>query len=212
MTNHEKILTALAEKYPDPKPALIFSTPFQLLIATMLSAQSTDKQVNKITATLFATHPDLTSFLTLTEEELGGKIKSCGLYKNKSKHIINMCKILIENYEGQVPQNMTDLLQLPGVGRKTANVVLSNAFGIPAIAVDTHVTRVSNRLGLANSTDVRKIEQQLQENIPQACWSDAHHWLIFHGRETCKARNPLCTTCIIKEYCKQNVLTTKRLN
>lgn len=201
MNRKNMILKLLAQKYPNPKPALIFNTPFQLLIATCLSAQSTDKQVNKITVPLFADYPDLPSFLTLSQKELENRIKSCGLYKNKSQNIVNMCKMLQENYQGQVPKTMKELTSLPGVGRKTANVVLSNAFHIPAIAVDTHVARVSNRMGLADSKNVNQIEQQLQQNIPQKDWSDAHHWLIFHGRETCKARKPLCDECLVKDYC-----------
>jgi len=167
----------------------------------MLSAQSTDKQVNRITEKLFAKYPSLKDFLQLTQGELAKEIKGCGLYNTKSKHILASCKIIKESYGGEVPGRLEDLLKLPGVGRKTANVVLSSGFDKNALAVDTHVFRVANRLGLANSPDVLGTERDLQKNIPEDLWSLAHHWLIFHGRETCKARKPLCNVCELRLYC-----------
>lgn len=200
--NHEKILAQLKACYPEVKSGLRFSNPFELLIATILSAQSTDKQVNKVTLNLFKKYPDVHSLSKLTPEELAEEIKSIGLYKNKSKNIIAACKVLIEKYGGEVPSTREELMQLPGVGRKTANVVLSNAFNVPAIAVDTHVFRVANRLGLAESKDPLETEKQLMAVIPREDWSDAHHWLIWHGRMVCKARNPQCEKCKLNGLCK----------
>lgn len=200
--NNERILAQLKACYPDVKSGLRFSNPFQLLIATILSAQSTDKQVNKVTENLFKKYPDAPSISRLSAEELEEEIKSIGLYKNKSKNIIQACKILTEKYGGEVPADREALMTLPGVGRKTANVVLSNAFNIPAIAVDTHVFRVANRLGLAESNDPLKTEEQLMKVIPKEDWSAAHHWLIWHGRLICKARNPQCQKCKLAGWCK----------
>lgn len=202
--NLEKIQARLKEMYPKVNSALRFSNPFQLLVAVILSAQSTDKQVNKVTTKLFAKYPDPYSLSQLTPEELQEDIKSIGLYKNKSKNIIATSKMLLEKFNGEVPQTLEELIELPGVGRKTANVVLSVAFGIPAIAVDTHVFRVANRLGLADSNDPDKTEKQLMENIPKRDWSDAHHWMIWHGRLVCKARNPRCITCKVNDLCKSS--------
>ncbi|HEX9059422.1 MAG TPA: endonuclease III [Clostridia bacterium] len=196
------ILTALETEYPNVRCGLNFNTPFQLLVATMLSAQSTDKTVNRITEGLFYRYPSLKEFLGLSQEELMEEIKEIGLYRNKSKNILEMCNDLIVKFGGEVPSTMEDLVSLPGVGRKTANVVLSNAFGIPAIAVDTHVFRVSNRIGLAESKNVEGTEEQLMKNIPKEKWSLAHHLLIWHGRLTCMARKPQCDRCCVSEYCK----------
>jgi endonuclease-3 len=196
------ILEKLNRLYPNPKTLLKFRNPFELLVATMLSAQTTDKQVNRITDKLFKKYKTPEDFANLTPEQLEEDIKSCGLYKNKSKNIIAMSKILIEKYGGRVPDNLEELTTLPGIGRKTANVVLSNAFGKPALAVDTHVFRVSNRLGLADAKDVNKTEQQLCEAIPKPLWSKAHHWLIHHGRNVCSARNPKCAECPLNNRCK----------
>ncbi|MFZ5943264.1 MAG: endonuclease III [Bacillota bacterium] len=198
------ILTELKKNYPRVGTALRFNNPFELLIATILSAQSTDKQVNKVTAQLFKKYPAPYSFARLSSEQLSEEIKSIGLYKNKSKNIVAACQILIEKYEGSVPQTREELMQLPGVGRKTANVVLSNAFGIPAIAVDTHVFRVANRLGLADSKDPLETEKQLMVTIPEKDWADAHHWLIWHGRLVCKARKPECSKCKLGLLCDYN--------
>ncbi|HLR35990.1 MAG TPA: endonuclease III, partial [Tissierellales bacterium] len=170
-------------------------------IATILSAQCTDVRVNKITKDLFKKYKKPEDYLELTQEELGELIRSCGFYKNKSKHILGTCKILVEEYGGKVPDTREELMKLPGVGRKTANVVLSNAFSVDAIAVDTHVFRVSNRIGLANSDNVLETEKDLMKNIDKKLWSKAHHWLILHGRRICKARRPLCEDCPLTDYC-----------
>lgn len=200
-----EILQLLAKTHPDAKPELDFTNPFELLIATILSAQCTDKQVNKVTKVLFAACPDAGAIAALPLDKLEGMIKSCGFYRMKAKHILETCNILVSEYQGEVPPQREVLEKLPGVGRKTANVVLSNAFNVPAIAVDTHVFRVSNRLGLANAKTVEKTEQQLMRNIPKDQWSIAHHWLIFHGRRVCAARNPACETCTLYHVCKNPV-------
>lgn len=203
MDRIETILNIFSKKYPNPKTALNFNSPFQLLVATILSAQSTDKQVNRITEKLFSKYPTIQYFLQLTEEQLAEEIKGCGLYQTKSRNILAACKILQQNYGNKVPNNLDELIRLPGVGRKTANVVISSGFGQNAIAVDTHVFRVANRLGLANSKNVLGTEMDLQKNIPENLWSLVHHWLIFHGREVCKARKPKCIICELREYCPQ---------
>lgn len=197
----DKALVLLAQAYPDAKPQLDFTNAFELLIATMLSAQCTDKQVNKCTAVLFPVYGTPEAFAALTESELTPYIKGCGLYKTKGKHILETCRILIEKFGGEVPRERDTLMTLPGVGRKTANVVVSNAFSEPAIAVDTHVFRVANRIGFASAKDVLKTEEQLMKAIPQKLWSIAHHYLIFHGRRVCAARNPKCDICTIRECC-----------
>lgn len=197
----KKVIDILMELYPDAKAELNYSNPFELLIATILSAQCTDVQVNKTTAKLFKELKTPEDYLKLTEEELGEKIRSCGFYKTKSKNILGTCKLLIEKFNGEVPSSLEELITLPGVGRKTANVVLSNAFSTPAIAVDTHVFRVSNRIGLADSNNVLDTEKDLMDSIDRDMWSKAHHLLIFHGRRVCKARRPLCGKCPLKDYC-----------
>lgn len=199
---YQKVLELLKQQYPDAKCELNYKTPFQLLVATILSAQTTDKKVNEVTEELFKDYPDVDSFLALTQEELENKIKTIGLYRNKSKNLITMCNQLKENFNGQVPNTMEGITSLAGAGRKTANVVLSNAFGVPAIAVDTHVFRVSNRIGLACANNVEETEKQLQKNISKDQWSLAHHLIIFHGRRCCYARKPDCDHCIIAPYCK----------
>jgi len=197
-----KVLQLLKSEYSETTTALNFGTPFQLLISTMMAAQSTDKRVNIVTKDLFHHYPDAKSFLNLSRTELEEQIKTVGLYKSKAKNILATCKILIDQHDGQVPLTREELVKLPGVGRKTANVVLSIVTDFQAIAVDTHVFRVSNRIGLASSKDVRKTEDDLMRNIPQKDWSDAHHWLIWHGRRVCKARSPLCENCFINPYCE----------
>ena len=197
-----KVLDILLGLYPDAKAELDFTNPFELLIATILSAQCTDVQVNKTTAVLFKEYKSPEDFLTLTEEELGRKIYSCGFYKNKSKNILESCRILVRDYDSQVPKTIEELMTLPGVGKKTANVVVSNAFGTPAIAVDTHVFRVSNRIGLAHSKNVEDTEKDLMNNIDKDKWTKSHHLLIFHGRRICKARKPMCEECPVNPYCK----------
>lgn len=196
-----KIIEILNKLYPEPKTELKFETPFQLLVATILSAQTTDKQVNRITERLFRDYSTPAEIAQLTPQQLEEYIKSCGLYRNKAKNIIETSRILVENYNSLVPDKFEDLIRLPGVGRKTANVVLANAFGKEAIAVDTHVFRVANRIGLAGAETPERTEDELKQVIPSALWNKAHHWLIFHGRGICRAINPKCPECLLKEYC-----------
>jgi endonuclease III len=196
-----KILETLAKMYPDAHCELEFDTPVQLLIATILSAQSTDVQVNKVTKGLFARYPTAEAMLTLSTIELAEEIRGLGLFRNKSKHIRQTCKILVEEYNGEVPIKRSQLEALPGVGRKTASVVLSNAFDIPALAVDTHVQRVSNRLALVDSGNPMETERQLTKKVPRSNWTDTHHRLIWHGRRICIARSPKCTECDLLSYC-----------
>ena len=212
MTEKERknrILQALEEAYPDAKPELHFSNPYETLVATILSAQCTDQQVNKVTPAVFARYPDADSMAQAAEEELFPMVKSCG-FRSKAKNIIAACRIISEEYGGKVPDRMEDLTRLPGVGRKTANVVLSNAFGIPAFAVDTHVFRVSNRLGLCRADTVEETEKQMTGLIPREKWGKAHHWLIWHGRSVCRAQRPLCEACPLKEWCSEYRKQTRR--
>lgn len=202
MNRKEVILERLEKHYYGAKPGLVFRNVFELLIATIMAAQTTDRQVNEVTKTLFQKYPDAQSFLSLTQRELEQLIKSTGFYRAKAANVLKTCHMLVEKYGGEVPGTMEELTLLAGVGRKTANVVLSNSFGIPAIAVDTHVFRVSNRLGLANAKDVLTTEKQLMKNIPREKWSDAHHWLIWHGRKICAARKPQCGSCFLLDVCQ----------
>ena len=196
------ILEELKRLYPDAKCELNYKTPFQLLVATILSAQTTDKKVNEVTEMLFRDYPDVDAFLTLSINELETRIKQIGLFRNKAKNILIMCNQLKTKFNGEVPKTMEEITSLAGAGRKTANVVLSNAFGVPSIAVDTHVFRVSNRLGLADSDNVLEVEKQLQAELPKNEWSLTHHLLIFHGRRCCIARNPKCGECPLTNRCK----------
>lgn len=200
--NIENIIKILSETYPNAKCALEFQSPYELLVSTILSAQCTDVRVNQVTEELYKDYNTPEKMISLTEEELGEKIKSCGFYKNKSKNILGATRNIIQKYGGKVPETMEELIELPGVGRKTANVVLSNAFGVPAIAVDTHVFRVSNRLGIAKGDTPEKVEKDLMKNIPREMWSDTHHYLIWHGRQICKARKPQCEVCPVAPYCE----------
>lgn len=200
-THVKKILSVLEKIYPEPKAFLNFSTPFELLVAAILSSQSTDKEVNKVTANLFQKYRTPQDFAQLKAEELAKEIKSCGLYRNKSKNIIEASKTVLEKYAGEVPHTREELMTLPGVGRKTANVILSNAFSIPALGVDTHVFRVAHRLGLAQGKTPEAVEKELTAIIPPQQWLKAHHWFILHGRNWCRARNPLCSTCPLIELC-----------
>ena len=197
-----KILDDLDSLYPNAKAGLDFTTPFELLIATILSAQCTDVRVNKVTAVLFKEHNTPKAILGLGVDGLTKYIKSCGLYKTKSKNIINTCNVLYHDYDSKVPDTIEELMKLPGVGRKTANVDVSNAFGTPAIAVDTHVFRVTNRIGIVNEKDVLSTEIALMKVIPKDRWSKSHHLFIWHGRNLCKARNPKCEECILNDRCK----------
>lgn len=203
--NHkiENIINTFHRIYPDAASNLKYYTPFQLLIATMLSAQSTDSQVNKITTELFEKYSSPADFAELEPETLEKEIRGCGLYRTKSKNIIRTSKILREKYDNQVPDDFESLIGLPGVGNKTANVVLSNAFNKDAIAVDTHVFRVANRLGLANASSPEKTQKQLEKALPQDVWSKAHHWLIFHGRSVCRAQSPDCESCSLNRWCSR---------
>lgn len=204
LTKHKiaAVLKILEAEYGHTTTALKYKSDFQLLVATMLSAQSTDNQVNKITENLFRECPDAQTFAALSLEDLEEKIKQVGLYRSKAKNILAASKMILNHFGGKVPQTLEELTRLPGVGRKTANVVLSTAFGIPAIAVDTHVFRVANRIGLAEANNELNTELQLQKNIPREKWARAHHWLIWHGRKICKAQNPRCEICPLREYCQ----------
>ena len=202
--NREKkkeILRLLEETWPEAKAELTFGNPYEMLVATILSAQCTDKQVNRVTPAVFARYPDDTAMADAREEDLYPMVKSCG-FKSKAGNIIAACRMIRDQHGGQVPNTMEELTALPGVGRKTANVVLSNAFGIPAFAVDTHVFRVSNRLGLCRADTVEETEKQMTAVIPREKWGQAHHWLIWHGRRICKAQRPLCDECPMKELCE----------
>lgn len=199
---YDQILAELERLYPDAKPALHFQNPYQLLVAVILSAQCTDVKVNAVTPALFAAYPDAHALSKADPLEVETYIRTCGLYHNKAKNLVATAKTLVESYGGVVPADHEKLTQLPGVGRKTANVVMSCAFGADAIAVDTHVFRVSNRLGLADAGDVLKTEQQLMQNIPKNKWSLAHHWIIFHGRRVCSARKPDCENCTLSGWCE----------
>lgn len=201
-SEQQNILTILEDIYKDTSTALKFTSPFQLLISTMLAAQSTDVRVNIVTRDLFRDCPDARTMRKLSQEEMENYIKTVGLYKAKAKNILATCAILDDLYDGDIPSTREELVKLPGVGRKTANVVLSIAKDVPAIAVDTHVFRVSNRLGLANAKNVLDTEKQLMQAIPREKWAAAHHWLIWHGRKVCRARKPLCEECPVAEYCK----------
>ncbi len=196
-----EVFTRLRSLYPGAKCGLEFADPFQLLIATILSAQCTDVRVNDVTQRLFAIAGTPEAILSLGEDKLQAEIRECGLFRNKAKHIVGACRMLLAEYGGEVPQDFQSLTRLPGVGRKTANVILSNAFGQPAMPVDTHVFRVSNRIGLAGGKTPRDVEEELKDLLPRDEWHDAHHLLIHHGRQVCKARRPLCDQCGIMDLC-----------
>lgn len=197
----EKILDVLEREFPQPGPALEFSNPLELLIATILSAQATDKLVNKVTSALFKKYASAGDYAGADLEELERDIGSVNFYRNKAKSIKGCCVKLAEEFGGRVPQTLEELVTLPGVGRKTANIVLGNAFGKDALAVDTHVKRVSGRLGLAASDDPDTIESELCGIIKPARWTETTHLLILHGRKTCKARSPKCPECPVSEWC-----------
>jgi len=201
MDNRQAILQRMSEVYAGAKPALHFRSPYELLVATILSAQCTDKRVNQVTEGLFAHYPTPQALAAADLDALAEEIHSCGCYAMKAKNLLGTAKKLVEEFGGQVPRTMEELTTLPGVGRKTANVVLSNAFGIPGLAVDTHVFRVSNRLGLAQAKNVEKTEEQLCALIPRERWGEAHHWLIYHGRQVCSARKPACKSCFLRDLC-----------
>ncbi len=196
------VIERLAEIYPDAKCALNFTTPFELLIATMLSAQCTDVRVNMVTEKLFKKYRGPEAYAGLAPAELEEDIREVGLFRTKAQNIVATSNLLLERYGGEVPADREALVELPGVGRKTANVVLSNAFGLPAFAVDTHVLRVTNRIGIADSSDPLKTEEQACWRIPREDWSRAHHLFIHHGRNICVARTPKCQVCPITDVCQ----------
>lgn len=198
----EKIFAALKAQNPAPTTELHYQTPFELLVSVILSAQATDVGVNKATKTLFKAAATPAAFLALGESGLKAHIKSIGLFNTKAKNIIKTCRMLAERHGGEVPQEREALEELPGVGRKTANVILNTAFGQPVIAVDTHIFRVSNRTGLAPGKDVLEVERGLHKFVPDEYKKDAHHWLILHGRYTCAARKPKCGACLIYDWCE----------
>jgi len=197
-----EIFTRLQAANPHPTTELEYKTPFELLVAVILSAQATDVSVNAATRHLFPVANTPQKLLDLGEDNLREYVQRIGLYQTKSKHIIKMCRILIDKHDGEVPQTREELEALPGVGRKTANVVLNTAFGQPAIAVDTHIFRVSNRTGIAPGKDVLEVEKKLLKFVPDEFKHDAHHWLILHGRYTCQARKPKCGACVIYDLCE----------
>ena len=196
------IFSRLQEANPAPRTELIYQSPFELLVAVILSAQATDKSVNKATAALFRAANTPAAILALDVAGLSPYIKSIGLYNGKAKNIIATCRLLLERHAGVVPASREELERLPGVGRKTANVILNTAFGEATIAVDTHIFRVANRTGLAPGKTVRAVEDKLLKYVPPEFRQDAHHWLILHGRYVCKARNPACPTCHIADLCE----------
>ena len=196
-----EIFRRFRELNPNPVTELVYASPFQLLIAVVLSAQATDVGVNRATSGLFADTPDAATMHALGVEALIEYIRTIGLFRTKAKHVIELCRILVEKFDGEVPRNREALEALPGVGRKTANVVLNSAFGEPTIAVDTHIFRVSNRTGIAPGKDVRAVEDRLVRVIPNEFKLNAHHWLILHGRYVCIARKPKCPECPIRDLC-----------
>ena len=196
-----EIFSRLKAANPNPATELVYKTPFELLIAVVLSAQATDRSVNIATKILFQKANTPEKIFSLGEIELKKYIKSIGLYKTKAKNILATCNLLIQNHNSSVPQTREELEKLPGVGHKTANVILNTAFGKPTIAVDTHIFRISNRTGLATGKNVSEVELKLLKFVPKQFHQDAHHWLILHGRYVCKARKPECTKCIIEDMC-----------
>ncbi|MBR1734648.1 MAG: endonuclease III [Alphaproteobacteria bacterium] len=202
-----EICKRLSEKTPNPKSELHYDSDYTFLLAVVMSAQTTDVQVNKVTKELFKTYSTIDDILNLGQAELQEKIKSIGFYKNKAKHIIELSKILKEKYNGKVPNNRADLESLPGVGRKTANVILNTLFNKPTIAVDTHVLRLSKRLGFSESSNPEEVEADLEFIIPDAYKNDISNLLILHGRYTCKAQKPQCETCILKDLCLTHSLS-----
>ncbi len=196
-----RIVRKLAQLYPDAHCALHYENPLQLLIATILSAQCTDERVNRVTPALFARYPDAHAFATADPAELEKMIQSTGFFRNKARNIIACCRQLVELHNGEVPRTMEELVPLPGVGRKTANVILGNAFDVPGIPVDTHVGRLSQRMGLSVHDDPEKIERDLMALVPRPKWTMFAHRMIFHGRQVCHARKPLCEQCALAALC-----------
>lgn len=197
----EAVLKILEDTYKGTKTALNYNSPFELLIAVILSARCTDERVNVITARLFPRLNTPEKMGALTQEQMEEEIRDCGLYHAKAKNILGTCHMLVEKFHSTIPSDIKTMMELPGVGQKTANVVASIIYNVPAIAVDTHVFRVSHRLGLAKGADPLATEKELQKAIPMEKWSDAHHWFIWHGRKICKARKPLCKECPLLAEC-----------
>ncbi|VYT67464.1 endonuclease III [Peptoniphilus gorbachii] len=198
----DKCLDILEETYPDAHCELDHKNPFELLVATILSAQCTDIRINKVTSEMFKKYNKPEDFANMDINKLEGLIKECGLFRNKAKNIKASSSVILENYNGEVPNTISELMKLPGVGKKTANVVASTAFGVPAIAVDTHVFRVSNRIGFVHEKNVLDTEKALQNKIDKSRWTKAHHLFIFHGRRCCTARSPRCESCTINKICR----------
>ena len=212
MTKKEIALSAveaLKKEYPDAKCSLDYETPLQLLVATRLSAQCTDARVNLVTPALFARFPDAESLAGAEVSEVAEYIKSCGLYKTKSKDIVEMCKMLRDDFGGEVPDNIEDLTKLPGVGRKTANLICGDVYGKPAVVVDTHCIRITTRLGLHKETDQRKIENALRKLLPPEESNDFCHRIVLHGRAVCTARSPKCKDCCMNGFCRMGVKELK---
>lgn len=199
---YSKILEWFSQHKPEAQSELVFSNPFQLIVAVVLSAQCTDKRVNMVTPAVFERYPDAAALASADKEELYSLVRSVSYPNSKTEHLIGMAKGLVNDFGGEVPQTVEELMTLPGVGRKTANVVASICFGAPVIAVDTHVFRVSRRLGLSKGKDVDEVERDLTRNIPAELRAIAHHWIILHGRYVCTARNPYCSECELKQWCK----------
>jgi len=197
----KKIYEKLSQLYPDAHCTLNYRSPFELLIMTILASQCTDERVNQVCKPLFQELKSPQDFIHIGQKQLENRIRPVGFYKNKAKHIIDTCKLLIEKHDGKVPSTMDDLLQLHGVGRKTANVILGECFNIPGIIVDTHCGRLAQRLGLTSSDNPEKIEKDLMQILPEKIWTLFSHLLVFHGRNICLARNPKCNLCIINKYC-----------
>jgi endonuclease-3 len=205
-----KVLNILEKEYPDARVTLQFEDPLQLLIATILAAQCTDERVNLVTQDLFKKYQQAEDFAAADLRTLEGEIRPTGFYHNKAKSIMGCCEMLVRKFHGQVPQRLEDLTSLPGVGRKTANIILGNAYGQQAIAVDTHVKRVTHRLAWAKSEDPDKIEFELMKVIPRDRWTMACHQLVFHGRKVCTAKQPQCPTCPVSKYCPKIGVTSRK--
>ena len=199
--NARAVFDELHRLYPSPRPELDFSNPYETLVATILSAQCTDKRVNEVTPALFRDYPDPAAMAAADPETIHEYVKSCG-FRSKAVNIVNACRIIVSRFGGEVPRTMEELTSLPGVGRKTANVVLAFAFGIPAFPVDTHVFRLSRRLGLSDGATPEQVEKDVTAILPREEWSDTHHCLILHGRRVCHARKPACESCALAPFCR----------
>lgn len=197
-----RIFELLEQRYPQTRSLLIHQNPFQLFVAVLLSAQTTDEQVNRITARLFATISTPQQMARLQPEELEPYLKECGLYRNKSRYLVEACRMIVKDFGGEVPDNFDSLILLPGIGRKCANVILNVAFGKPALAVDTHVFRVARRLGLASGSKPEVVEEQLKKLLPPETWGSSHRRLIAYGRDVCRARRPRCDECMLNHLCR----------